>query len=180
MPATEVLLNRNQVYSETFNGADLKMRPNLMSVIVTCMDPRVDPAHFLNLENGDSVVIRTAGGRVTRGVMNDLAIIGYLGGRQQGLDTAGAVGGQPAKMNLVVIHHTGCGMVFLAESDAQEALAGRLGVTPDDIKAMAIGDPAESVADDVAKLNAVPGLSDKIDISGYVYDVESGALTEVV
>ena len=77
-------LNRNQVFSEQFQADDLPMRPKMATILLTCVDSRVDPAHLLGLELGDAVVIRNAGGRITPAVMKDLAILGILGANMPG------------------------------------------------------------------------------------------------
>ncbi|MEE8286216.1 MAG: carbonic anhydrase, partial [Gammaproteobacteria bacterium] len=104
-------------------------------------DARVDPAHLFGLELGDAVVIRNAGGRITRAVMGDLGILSVLAANMPG---PGAM--QP---ELVVIHHTDCGMSRLANPAIQEQVATRLGLSMDEVAAMAITDPARTVQDDV-------------------------------
>jgi carbonic anhydrase len=60
------LLDRNQSFAEQFDAGDLAIRPRMSTIILTCLDARVDPAHLFGLELGDALVIRNAGGRVTK------------------------------------------------------------------------------------------------------------------
>jgi len=75
------LLERNKAFA----GTDLKDRvpaipfvPNRQVYVITCIDPRVDPASILGLELGDAIVARNVGGRVTPAVIQDVAWISYL------------------------------------------------------------------------------------------------------
>ncbi len=135
------LLDRNRSFAEQFEAGDLTIRPRLSTIILTCVDARVDPAHLFGLGLGDAVVIRNAGGRITPAVMGDLAVLGVLAANMPG---AGAM--QP---ELVVIHHTDCGMSRLANPAIQGQVATRLGLSMDEVAAIAITDPARTVQDDV-------------------------------
>ena len=166
------LLNRNRVFSEHFQAGDLPMRPKMATILLTCVDSRVDPAHLFGLELGDAVVVRNAGGRITPAVMKDLAILGVLG--------ANMPGAVPMQPELVVIHHTDCGMSRMAVPAIQEQVAKKLGISIDEVAAMAITDPAISVQADIERLRNTPGTPDQLVVSGFVYDVKSGAVIEVV
>ena len=166
------LLNRNRVFAEHFQASDLPMRPKMATILLTCVDSRVDPAHLLGLELGDAVVTRNAGGRITPAVMKDLAILGVLG--------ASMPGAVPMQPELVVIHHTDCGMSRMAVPAIQEQVAKKLGIGLDEVAAMAITDPAISVQDDIERLRNTPGTPNQLVVSGFVYDVKSGAVREVV
>ncbi len=76
------LLDRNRSFAEQFAAGDLTIRPRMSTIILTCLDARVDPAHLFRFGLGDAVVIRNAGGRITPAVIRDLAILGlsYLVG----------------------------------------------------------------------------------------------------
>ncbi len=146
----------------------------MSTILLTCLDSRVDPAHLFGLGLGDALVIRNAGGRVTPAVMRDLGILGVL---------AAAVsqpGTSPRRPELVVIHHTDCGMSRLANPTIQEQVATRLGLGMDEVAAMAITDPARTVQDDVERLRKTPGTPDQLVVSGFVYDVSSGTINQVV
>ena len=78
MPNMQVLLERNQHFASIFNQGNLPFLPRLSMLIVTCLDARVDPAHFLGLELGDAVVMRSIGGRVTDEIIEHIAIMRAL------------------------------------------------------------------------------------------------------
>ena len=125
------LLDRNQTFAGQFEAGDLPIRPRLSTIILTCVDARVDPAHLFGLGLGDALVIRNTGGWITDGVLKDLAILGVLAANWPGTM-------QP---ELVVIHHTDCGMARLATPTIQQQVAERLQLSVDEVAAMAITDP---------------------------------------
>ena len=81
---------------------------------------------------------------------------------------------------LVVMHHTDCGMSRLANPAIQEQVATRLGLSMDEVAAMAITDPGKSVEDDIERLRQAPGTPDQLVVSGLVYDVTNGTISQVV
>ena len=167
-----MLMDRNRSFAEQFEAGDLTIRPNLSTIILTCVDARVDPAHFFGLGLGDAVVVRNTGGRINPAVMRDLGILSVLAANMPG---AGVM--QP---ELVVIHHTDCGMSRLANPAIQEQVATRLGLSTDEVAAMAITDPAKTVQEDVERLRNTPGTPDQLIVSGFVYDVKNGTINQIV
>ena len=166
------LLDRNRSFAGQFEAGDLDIRPRMSTILLTCLDSRVDPAHLFGLELGDAVVVRNAGGRITPAVMEDLAILGVL--------AANMPGSSPMQPELVVMHHTDCGMSRLAKPAIQQQLAERLGLSVDEVATMAITDPAKSVIADIERLRNTPGTPDELVVSGLVYDVKNGTINQVV
>ncbi len=166
------LLDRNRIFADRFDKGNLTIRPRMSTILLTCVDSRVDPAHLMGLGLGDAVVIRNAGGRITPAVMKDLAVLGVLAANMPG---AGAM--QP---QLVVIQHTDWGMSRLANPLIQEQVAKKLDLSLDDVMAMAITDPAASVQENIEQLRRTPGTPDQLVVSGFVYDVGNGTLNQVV
>ncbi len=166
------LIDRNRSVAEHFEAGGLPIRPRMSTIILTCLDSRVDPAHLFGLGLGDAVVLRNAGGRITPAVMEDLAILGVLAANMPG----------PSAMQpeLVVMHHTDCGMSRLANPAIQQQVAARLGLRVDEVAAMAITDPATSVKDDIEQLRQMPGTPNHLVISGLVNDVKNGTINQVV
>ncbi len=80
---------------------------------------------------------------------------------------------------VMVIHHTNCGMSRLVDPEAQRVLAERMSVEPSDIAALAIPDPYGSVRADVQKLRDAPGVPDSLVVAGFVYDVTTGLVSQV-
>ena len=166
------LLERNRSFADQFEARDLNIRPRMSTILLTCVDSRVDPAHIFGVGLGDAVVIRNAGGRITPAVMGDLGILSIL--------AANMPGGSAMQPELVVIHHTDCGMSRLANPTIQEQVAKKLGLSVDEVSAMAITDPTTSVQDDVDRLRHTPGTPDQLVVSGFVYDVCNGTINQVV
>ncbi len=166
------LLDRNRSFAEQFEGGDLNIRPRMSTILLTCVDARVDPAHLFGLGLGDAVVIRNAGGRITPAVMGDLAVLGVLAAN---LPENGAM--QP---QLVVIHHTDCGMGRLANPPVQQQVAQRLGLSDDEVAAMAVTDPTATVKADIERLRRTPGTPDALVVTGLVYDVSDGTIDQVM
>jgi carbonic anhydrase len=172
MSAVTTLLDRNRSFAERFDAGDLAIPPRLATVIVTCLDARVDPAHVFGLELGDALVIRNAGGWITPGVVQDLAVLGVL--------AASLPGTSAMRLELVVVHHTDCGMARLANPAVQELATQRLGLTVEEVADMAITDPVASVRESIERLRATPGTPDQMVVSGLVYDVADGTIELVV
>ena len=166
------LIERNRSFAEQFEAGDLPIRPRMSTFILTCVDSRVDPAHIFGLGLGDAVVMRNTGGRITPAVIEDLAILGVLGANMPGPSTM--------PLELVVMHHTDCGMSRLANPAIQQQVAERLGLSVDEVVAMAITDPATSVKDAIERLRQTPGTPDQLVVSGLVYDVKNGTIIQVV
>ncbi len=139
-------------------------------MILSDADPRVDPAQVLGLELGEAVVIRNIGGRITPTTLQTMALLGMIP-RLEGTAL-------PGGLNLVVLHHTDCGITRLAR--VPERLAAYFGIAPEDLDAMAVTDPYASVKVDVAALKANPALPGGFIVSGLVYDVATGRVETVV
>jgi carbonic anhydrase len=144
--------------------------PNKQVYLITCIDPRVDPAALLGLRLGDAIVARNVGGRVTDSVLADLAWITYL--HEVKTPDAGW-------FELAVIHHTDCGSSLMADDDLRADFASH-GFDDQTLRDTAVVDPVTTVALDVQRVLDAPGVSDRIALHGLVYDVHTGRLTEVV
>ena len=167
------LLEGNRRFTQDFVHGALPIGPRLSTIVLTCLDARVDPAHLFDLHLGDALVIRNAGGRVNPGVLNDLAVLGLLG--------AALPGDKTMVQELVIVHHTDCGMSRFANPEAEQVLASRLGIEPHVVaETMAITDPAQSLRNDIARLSQAPGRADTLVVSGLVYDTTHGTVEEIV
>jgi carbonic anhydrase len=161
--STEDLVTRNATFAAGGAHAGLPFPTNQILRVVGCVDSRVDPSDVLGLTLGDAVVMRNIGGRITPEALRAWALLGRLG---QG----GPPGGQ-----LVILHHTDCGIRRLA--DFPEQLAAWFEIPVAELESKAIHDPYASVRVDVgiARLALPPSLP----VTGMVYDVDTG-LIEVV
>jgi carbonic anhydrase len=169
MTTLDTLTERNHDFAAHQFAAGLPLMPTLRTLIISCADPRVDPAHVLGLEPGEAIVLRNAGGRVTPATLQMIALLGAIA-RAEGLNPGSG-------FTLIVLHHTDCGLTRLAGKP--DLLAGYFGVSPADMEAKAVTDPRAAVASDVAVLKATTGLPGNWLVAGLVYDVTTG-LVEVV
>jgi carbonic anhydrase len=167
----ETALERNRAFAAAGVHQGAVVLPNLRLFVVTCLDPRVDPAHFLGLELSDAIVVRNVGGRVTPEVINDVAFIGHI--------VEGAIPGGPL-FEVAVIHHTQCGAAALSDDDFRHGFAERTGADESTLRERAVLDPAATVTADVERLRSAPGISPRVTLSGHVYDVVSGLVETIV
>ncbi len=167
----DTALTRNRAFAAAGGHQGAVVFPRLRLFVITCLDPRVDPAHFLGLGLGDAVVLRNVGGRVTPEVINDVAFIGQM--------TESVLGDGPL-FEVAVIHHTQCGTGALADDSFRHRYAERIGAEPGSLREHAVLDPAATVATDVERLRSAPQVSRRVAVSGHVYDVQSGLVHTVV
>jgi carbonic anhydrase len=165
------LLERNRAFAASGGHAGLAIMPRQPVFLVTCLDPRTDPAAFLGVELGDATVIRNAGGRITEAVIDDIAFISYL--------VRMMIPDGPL-FEVAVIHHTGCGRGFLADDGFRSGFAARTGLDEAELAAAAVVDPAVTVRTDVARLLSSPKVQPEISVSGHVYDLDTGLVTTIV
>ena len=160
------LLERNRNIADAFKHGDLPIRSRLSTVVLTCVDARVDPATSLTSDPATQSSSVTPAEGSPPAVMGDLAVLGVL--------AANMPGTTPMQPELVVIHHTDCGMGRLADPTIQQQVAKRLGLSVDQVAAMAITDPTTTVRDDIERLRHTPETPDELVVSGLVYDVAAG------
>jgi len=165
----QAIARGNEAFVSTGMYRGLAMMPRQQVMIIGCADPRVNPEQTLGLQLGDAAVIRNLGGRVTPPTLATIAGLARLGARAA---QASAGQGNPPGLDLLVLHHTDCGILRLVEEP--EALAGFLGTDVARLDAMAVADPYRAVVHDVSVLRslAMPGVR----VWGLVYDVATGAV----
>lgn len=169
MSNTTTLLNRNRQFASNFAAADLPIMPKLRTVLLTCIDARVDPAHVLGLELGDVVVMRNNGGRVTQEVVHEIATIAFMSAMMDG--------GEPKPFELIIMQHTQCGAERFADPNFQRGLKEQVGV---DVSSLAITDHEQSLREDIERLRSAPEVPGYIVVSGFIYDVQHGSVREVI
>ncbi len=170
MSAVETLIKRNEAFAAYQFQASMSLMPALKTMIVGCVDARVDPAQVLGLELGEAVVIRNIGGRITPATLQTMAMLGMIGRAEGATDMSG--------WYVIVLHHTDCGITRLAGST--ELLANHFGISEEQLDAKAVTDPRVAVAVDIDALRANPFLPGEFIVSGFVYDVATGLLDSVV
>lgn len=169
MDDLQTLIDRNLEFARSFDQGNLPILPRLSTLVLTCLDARVDPAHFLGLELGDAFVMRNVGGRVTEGVIEHIAILRAL---------AAVAGG--ALLEVAIVHHTDCGTRRFADAEVRKKLGQAAGTGEAAIEKLAVTDPETSVAEDIDRLRAASTLPDTLVVAGYVYDVTDGHIREIV
>jgi carbonic anhydrase len=171
------LLQRNKEFAAKQSAAGMlipslsQAMPKVKAIIIGCADMRTDPAHVLGIQPGEAVVLRDIGGRITPGLLQQLALLGRIG------QLAGEVPGGGGEFHMIVLQHTDCGITRLAGDPAM--LAPYFQIAESELKTKAVSDPRAAVAADVAALRAVPALPGAWLLSGLVYNVATG-LVEVV
>jgi len=162
VPNVDVLVAANQQYSAQFAEAHLPTPPKRQLAIVTCMDARIDVFAVLGLVNGDAHVIRNAGGVVTNDVIRSLTLSQRVLGTRE----------------IVLIHHTYCGLEGASEDAIRTELETELGVKPE-WAIEAFSDPYVDVKQSIRRLRLSPFVPHQDHISGFVYDVDNGQLHPV-
>jgi carbonic anhydrase len=162
MPTIDELVENAKTYANTFDRGELPLPPAKRVAIVACMDARLNPYGLLGLEEGDAHVIRNAGGVITDDEIRSLAISQRLLGTEE----------------IMLIHHTDCGMLTFEDDGFRRQLQDETGVKPE-WPAETFSDLDEDVRQSIARIKASPFIPRKGQIRGFVYDVHSGRLREV-
>lgn len=162
MDTIDELLKQNERYAADFKRGGRPAPPAKQIAIVTCMDARIHPEAALGLEIGDAHMIRNAGGR-TADALRSLAISQTLLGTRE----------------VAIIHHTDCGMVTFTDESIRQKLREERGVDADDVAFLPFKDLEQSVRDDIGVYQRSPLVRQDIPVRGFIFDVNSGRLTEV-
>ncbi|RPF25923.1 beta-class carbonic anhydrase [Georgenia muralis] len=162
MSVTDELLTGAAEYATRFDSGDLPLPPARRVAVVACMDARLDPQALLGLSVGDAHVIRNAGGAVTEDVVRSLAISQRLLGTRE----------------IVLVHHTDCGMLTFTDDEFRQAVEADTGIRPP-WAAEAFAELEADVRQSVARVVASPFIPHRDAVRGFVYDVTTGALSEV-
>jgi carbonic anhydrase len=167
----EEALGRNRGFAARGGHEGQVVFPKLRLFVVTCIDPRTDPAHFLGLDLSDALVLRNIGGRVTPEVIDDVAFIAQL--------AEGALPEGPL-LEVAIVHHNQCGTGALVDDDFRRRYAERIGEDETELRDHAVLEPAATVRHDVELLRSAPEVPDRVRVSGHVYDVTSGLVETIV
>jgi carbonic anhydrase len=162
MSATDSYLSNNSTYVAGFSKGALPMPPAREIAIVACMDARLETGALLGLTEGEAHVIRNAGGVVTDDVIRSLTISQRLLGTRE----------------IMLIHHTDCGMLTFKDADVKDAIKKDTGIRPP-FAMEAFSDLEDDVRQSIARIKASPFVPHKDAIRGFVYEVETGYLREV-
>jgi carbonic anhydrase len=162
MSTTDELLARNERYAATVEKRELPAPPSGKVAVIACMDARMDIYALLGLDEGQAHVIRNAGGVVSDDAIRSLAISQRLLGTEE----------------IILIHHTGCGMLTFTDEDFKASIEQETGIRPS-WAAEAFGDLEADLRQSIARIEASPFIPHKTLVRGFVYELESGRLREV-
>ncbi len=161
-PTTDELVANNAAYSTGYDDEGLEVNPTRQMAIVTCMDSRMDVFELLGLRNGEAHIIRNAGGVITDDVIRSLCLSQrYLGTRE-----------------ILLIHHTDCGLQKVTEDEFKTQLEAELGIKPW-WALESFSDPYADIRQSLHRLQLTPFIRHKEFLRGFVYDVATGRLDEV-
>jgi carbonic anhydrase len=158
---TDEYVRNNADYAANFHGP-LPLPPAKHTAVVACMDARLDVYRILGLHEGDSHVIRNAGGVVTDDAIRSLVISQRLLGTTE----------------IVLIHHTDCGMLTFTDDSLRAQIAAETGFKPP-YALNAFDDLDADVRAGIARIKSDPHLLHRDNVRGFVFDVATGKLNEV-
>ena len=162
MSVIDELLTNNETYAEAFNKGDLPMPPSKPVAVVACMDARLHIPAMLGVKEGDVHVVRNAGGVVSDDVVRSLIISQRLLGTEE----------------IMLIHHTDCGMLTFKDDELREQLQEEVGIKPP-FPMESFSDLERDVRQSIARIKESPFIKHKDWVRGFIYEVESGRLREV-
>ncbi|HET8599226.1 MAG TPA: carbonic anhydrase [Segeticoccus sp.] len=158
------LLESNRRYAENFPMAGFDGIAQAGVAIVTCMDSRIDPLGIVGLQPGDAKIFRNPGGRVTDQALEALVLSTYL-----------------LNVNrILVVPHTKCAMGKNTENELRETITGLSGVDASWMSFSVVDDQEQKLREDLAKVRSHPLIPDATLVGGFVYDVDSGLLRQVL
>lgn len=161
-PNADEFLANNRQYAAGFNDAHLQVAPRRGVAVVACMDSRMDTFEILGLRHGEAHIIRNAGGVITDDVIRSLCLSQRFMGTRE----------------IILLHHTDCGLQMVSEDDFKHALQHELGIKPW-WALESFSDPYSDVRQSMRRLQLTPFIPHKDHVRGFVYSVETGLLDEV-
>jgi carbonic anhydrase len=162
MSVTDELFSNATQYAASFDKGSLPLPPARHVAVVACMDARLNVYGLLGLSEGDAHVIRNAGGIVTQDELRSLSISQRLLGTTE----------------IILIHHTDCGMLTFTDDEFRESIEKETGIKPT-WAAEAFSDLDTDVRQNIARIHAETSIPHKESVRGFVYDVKDGSLREV-
>ena len=165
MTAIDTVLEANQQYAERFTQGWLAGRPTRLALaVVTCMDCRLHVSKLLGLELGEAHIIRNAGGIVTEDVLRSLIVSCHIAETHE----------------VMIINNTKCGMLTFKDEELAAKLQQETGTAPVvPARFYAFTDLEENVHQQIRKVRSHPWIPESIPVRGFIYDVDTGRLSEV-
>jgi len=165
MSELPALLRANEAFAAAFDGRELSRPPRRRVAVLTCIDARLHPERFLGFELGDAHVLRNAGARASDDAIRSLLVSSWLLGTRE----------------VLVIHHTDCGLATTTDDEIVRTVREASGVDLSDVAFLTFADPEACLRGDVDRIRELGDrLPAGVRVTGLMYDVRTGALTEVV
>ncbi|MFC5730547.1 MULTISPECIES: beta-class carbonic anhydrase [Nocardioides] len=158
------LLKANREFAAEFDLGGFDGKAHAGVAIVTCMDSRIDPLRMLGLAHGDAKIFRNPGGRVTTAALEALV----LGVHLLNVD------------RILVIPHTRCAMAANTEAELRVKVGQSAGLDASWQPFHVIEDQRAALEEDVRKVRSHPLIPDSVKVGGFMYDVDTGLLTQYV
>jgi carbonic anhydrase len=158
------LLAANRDFAAHFELAGFDGVAHAGVAIVTCMDSRIDPLRMLGLRAGDAKIFRNPGGRVTPQALEALVLGVHLLGVER----------------ILVIPHTRCAMASSTEAELHDRVSASAGLDASWQPFHVVEDQVASLEDDVHKVRSHPLIPDRVRVGGFLYDVDTGLLDQLV
>jgi len=165
LSVADELLKANQEFARNFTLGELSVRPKRRVAVLACMDSRILFEHCLGLKPGDAHMIRNAGGIATEDALRSLIISHHL------LDT----------QEFIIINHTDCGLLKVQEYELRQRLAEKTGaIASEPAHFYGFDDLEANLRQQVYRVRSHAWIPKHIPVRGFIYDVKTGRLTEVV
>ena len=158
------LIQANRRFADRFDLGGFDGRARAGIAIVTCMDSRIDPLRMLGLEHGDAKIFRNPGGRVTPQALEALVLGVHLLNVQR----------------ILVVPHTRCAMASASEEELRAQVGASAGIDASWQSFGVVTDQVDQLRQDVAKVRTHPLIGDRAKVGGFLYDVDTGLLTQHV
>ena len=164
MGSFDDVLKSNETYAAEFVDSGLPGQAAKGLAVVTCMDSRIDPLHMLGLEPGEAKILRNAGGRVTDDVLRTLVLATHL----LGVD------------RVLVVEHTDCKMASATDDQVHQTIYENSGIDTRSLEFRTMDNQLASLKGDVQRICSSPYLPKETAVGGFLYDVRTGRLSQVV
>ncbi|HYN88379.1 MAG TPA: carbonic anhydrase [Ardenticatenaceae bacterium] len=165
MSVIDEVLEANARYAQEFKLGGLPQPPARKLAIVACMDARLDVEPVLGLAPGDAIIIRNAGGIVTEDVLRSLIVAHHLLGVEA----------------FMIVNHTGCGMMTFSDQELRSRLMKQTGTRSGAVHSFyAFRNLEQNVREQIQRVRWHPWLPADISVRGFIYEVETGRLREVL
>jgi carbonic anhydrase len=160
--ATDRLVANAVQHQARFEGPRAVV-PTRNVAIVTCMDSRIDIFRVFGLDSGEAHILRNAGGLVTDDILRSLVV------SQRKLHTR----------EIILMHHTDCGLCGMNEDAFRSQISAEAGLEFP-LALGAFDDVDEALRQSLARVRSYPFLLHRDRVRGFVYEVETGRVREVV